>query len=168
MTHPPAVLVAGTGTSDPDLDVLAEQVGRGLAQVGAVLLCGGLGGVMEAAARGARAEGGRTVGLLPGHDRGAANPYLDVAVPTGLGELRNGLLVRAANAVIAVGGGYGTLSEIALALEAGLPVIGLHTWQLARDSTPDTGIVRAADPADAVALALQMAGGASGSRAGPD
>ena len=94
------------------------------------MVCGGLGGAMEAACRGAKAEGGTTVGILPGGDRSAANPYVDVAVPTGLGEARNALVVRAADAVIAVAGGYGTLSEIALALSAGKPVVGLGTWEL--------------------------------------
>ena len=101
-----------------------------MARAGAVLVCGGLGGAMEAACRGAKAEGGTTLGILPGTDRSAANPYVDVAVPTGLGEARNALVVRAADALIAVEGGYGTLSEIALALRAGKPVIGLGTWEI--------------------------------------
>ena len=92
-----------------------------------MLVCGGLGGVMEAACRGARERGGITLGILPGLDRAAANPHVSVALPTGLGEARNALVVRAADALIAVGGGYGTLSEIALALKAGKRVIGLGT-----------------------------------------
>ena len=103
-----------------------RRSGRELARAGAVLVCGGLGGAMEAACRGAKAEGGTTLGILPGADRAAANPYVDVAVATGLGEARNALVVRAADAVIAVAGGYGTLSEIALALRAGKPVVGLR------------------------------------------
>jgi uncharacterized protein (TIGR00725 family) len=122
-------------------------VGRLLGRRGAVLVCGGLGGVMEAACRGARGEGGTTVGILPGLDRGAANPHLDVALATGLGEARNALVVRAADALIAVGGAYGTLSEIALALKAGKRVIGLGSWQI-------DGVRPAAGPEAAVEAAL--------------
>jgi uncharacterized protein (TIGR00725 family) len=102
---------------------------------------------MEAACRGARAEGGVTLGILPGSERAAANRWVSVAVATGLGELRNGLLVRSADAVIAVAGGYGTLSEIALALKAGLRVVGLRSWEIG-------GVLAADDAAAAVALAL--------------
>jgi uncharacterized protein (TIGR00725 family) len=109
---------------------MAETVGRLVAQRGAALVCGGLGGVMEAACRGARAEGGATIGILPGLDRSAANPYVKVAIATGLGEARNALVVRAADCLIAVGGAYGTLSEIALALKAGKRVVGLNTWEI--------------------------------------
>jgi uncharacterized protein (TIGR00725 family) len=122
-------------------------VGRELARAGAVLVCGGLGGAMEAACRGAKAEGGTTLGILPGGDRAAANRWVDVALATGLGEARNALVVRAADAVIAMAGGYGTLSEIALALRAGVPVLGLGTWDI-------EGVIEASDPADAVARAL--------------
>jgi uncharacterized protein (TIGR00725 family) len=108
----------------------AEQVGRELGRRGAVLVCGGLGGVMEAACRGAKAAGGITVGLLPGEDRGAANAFVDIAIPTGLGEARNALVVRAADAVIAVGGGYGTLTELAFALKAGKLVAGIGSWDV--------------------------------------
>jgi hypothetical protein len=125
-------------------------VGRALAEAGAVLVCGGLGGVMEAACRGAQEAGGTTVGILPGHDRADANPYVDVAVATGLGEARNALVVRAADALIAVGGEYGTLSEIALALKAGKPVVGIDSWDLDR-------IERADDAATAVRRALDLA-----------
>jgi uncharacterized protein (TIGR00725 family) len=109
---------------------MAESVGRLVAQRGAALVCGGLGGVMEAACRGARAEGGSTIGILPGLDRSAANPHVQVAIATGLGEARNALVVRAADCLIAVGGAYGTLSEIALALKAGKRVVGLNTWEI--------------------------------------
>jgi uncharacterized protein (TIGR00725 family) len=108
----------------------AEAVGRELAERGAVVVSGGLGGVMAAASKGATEAGGTAVGILPGSDREAANPWVGVAIPTGLGELRNGLVVRAADAVIAIGGAYGTLSEIALALKAGTPVTGLNTWDV--------------------------------------
>jgi uncharacterized protein (TIGR00725 family) len=126
---------------------VAEEVGRLLARRGAVVVCGGLGGVMEAACRGASGVGGLAVGILPGLDRGAANPHVSVAVATGLGEARNALVVRAADALIAVGGAYGTLSEIALALKAGKPVIGLGTWEI-------DGVERAGEPEAAVDLAL--------------
>ena len=135
----------------------AEAVGRGLAERGAVVVCGGLGGVMEGACRGARAAGGRTVGILPGQDRGAANPFVDVAIPTGLGEARNALVVRAADALVAIGGSWGTLSEIALACKAGKRVVGLGTWELARAGAPADGVERAAGPAEAVELALERA-----------
>jgi uncharacterized protein (TIGR00725 family) len=109
---------------------VAEAVGRELASRGCVVVCGGLGGVMEAACRGAKQAGGTTVGILPGSDRRAANRWVDVALATGLGEARNALVVRAADALVAVGGGFGTLSEIALALKAGKRVVGLDTWRV--------------------------------------
>jgi uncharacterized protein (TIGR00725 family) len=115
-----------------------------------VVVCGGLGGVMEAACRGAKDAGGTTVGILPGHGRADANPYVDVAIATGLGEARNALVVRAADALIAIGGEYGTLSEIALALKAGKPVVGIESWDL-------DPIVEARDAADAVRRAIDLA-----------
>ncbi|MCL9793454.1 TIGR00725 family protein [Frankia sp. AgKG'84/4] len=106
----------------------AEVVGRRLAEAGWAVVCGGLGGVMAAACRGAAQAGGMTIGLLPGLSRATGNEHLTVSIPTGLGELRNGLLVRASDALVAVGGSWGTLSEIAFALRTGRPVIGLNTW----------------------------------------
>ena len=149
----PWIAVCGPGR-DADAAALAdaEDVGAGIAAAGAVLVCGGLGGVMEAACRGARSRGGLTVGLLPGDDRDDANGWVRLAVPTGLGEMRNALIVRAADAVIAVGGGWGTLSEIALACRAGKPVIGLGTWDLGV-----TGIASAESAAQAVRDALGVA-----------
>jgi uncharacterized protein (TIGR00725 family) len=152
------VAVIGPDAATDEEASAAEEVGRRLAQAGAVVVCGGHGGVMEAACRGATAAGGLTVGILPGSDRAAANRFLSVAIPTGLGELRNGLVVRAADALIAVGGAYGTLSEIALGLKIGRPVIGLGTWQLARAGAPDSGIALADGPQDAVARALAGTG----------
>ena len=146
----PAPYIAVVGAGDGvDAAVLAdaEAVGAELARRGAVVVCGGLGGVMEAACRGARAQGGVTLGILPGAQRADANPWVSVAVATGLGELRNGLVVRSADAVIAIAGGYGTLSEIALALKAGMRVVGLRSWEI-------RGVVAADDAAAAVALAL--------------
>ncbi len=124
------VAVIGTGKHDPSLERLAEAIGCGLAKAGVTVVCGGLEGVMAAACRGAKAQGGRTVGILPGCDPAEANSWVDIVIPTGIGEARNALVVRSGEAVIAIGGGYGTLSEIALALEAGTRVIGLRTWEI--------------------------------------
>lgn len=152
------VAVVGTGAEAgaESLDA-ALRVGRALGRRGAVLVCGGLGGVMEAASRGAREEGGATVGILPGPDRGAANPHVQVALPTGLGEARNALVVRAADVLIAVGGGFGTLSEVALALKVGTPVVGIRTWELARAGRPVQAIEPVEDPEEAVERALSLA-----------
>jgi len=144
----PWIAVVGPGQAAAEQLTAAEEVGAEVAAAGAVLVCGGLGGVMEAACRGARSRGGMTVGLLPGVDRGEANGWVQVALPTGLGEARNALIVRAADALVAVGGSWGTLSEIALAMRTGVPVIGLATWEL-------EGIATAEDPAAAVAGALE-------------
>jgi uncharacterized protein (TIGR00725 family) len=105
-------------------------VGRGLAARGALVVTGGLGGVMEAACQGAKEGGGTTVGILPGVDRSDANPYVDVVIPTGLGQARNAVVVRASDALVAIGGGYGTLSEIALALRHGKRAVGIDTWEI--------------------------------------
>jgi hypothetical protein len=148
MPATPYVAVVGSGEADDQLAWLAEEVGAALADAGAVVVTGGLGGVMEAASRGAKSRLGQTLGLLPGDDRTAANGWVDIAVPTGMGELRNGLVVRSSDAVIAVGGGHGTLSEIALALKAGKPVVGLAGWDI-------DGMVQAADPQDAVARVIR-------------
>jgi len=151
------VAVSGGGRADDEACRLAEQVGLELARLGAVVVTGGLGGAMEAACRGAKAGGGTTVGILPSDDRADANPWVDVAVPTGLGEGRNALVVRAAEAVIAVAGEFGTLSEIALALRLGRPVVGLGTWELARNGRPVEAIVAVATPAEAAGTAVAMA-----------
>lgn len=143
--------VIGSGRCDGGLAALAETTGRLVAEAGMGLVCGGLGGVMEAAARGAKQAGGLTVGILPGPDPAEANPYIDVAIPTGMGEMRNALIVRASAALIAVGGGAGTLSEIALALKTGKPVTGLRTWEI-------PGVVKADTAERAVALALGESG----------
>lgn len=130
MPRTPYVAVVGPGqASAPELQA-AEEVGAGLAAAGVVVVTGGLGGVMEAASRGARSRQGMTLGILPGEDREAANGWVEIAVATGLGELRNGLVVRAADALVAIGGGHGTLSEVALALKLGRPVVGLGTWDV--------------------------------------
>jgi uncharacterized protein (TIGR00725 family) len=150
----PWIAVVGPGRADAREAAWAEEAGAAIADAGAVLVCGGLGGVMEAACRGARSRGGTTVGLLPGSDREDANGWVLLAIPTGLGEARNALIVRAADALVAIGGAWGTLSEIALALKAGKPVIGLDTWELGRAGVPVEGVIRAHDAASAVEDAL--------------
>ena len=158
----PYIAVIGAGAAIPELEEAAERVGRSLAERGAVVICGGLGGVMEAACRGAAGVGGTTVGILPGNDRRAANPWVGVALPTGMGEARNTLVVRAADAVIAVGGEFGTLSEIAFALKTGTRVIGIDTWELGKEGRAVEAIERAAGPEEAVELALGPAAEGSG------
>lgn len=139
------------GESNPQtaLGDLAFEIGRGIALRGAVLLCGGSTGVMEHAARGARLEGGVTLGILPGDDPNAANAYIDIALATGLGQGRNAVIASGAEGVIAIGGGYGTLSEIALALRIGRPVVGLQTWRFERHGQTESPlpIVETADEA---------------------
>jgi hypothetical protein len=142
--------VIGPGEASAEEVRRAEAVGAGLARAGSIVVCGGLGGVMAAACRGARAEDGMTVGILPGSDRTSANEWVTIAIPTGLGELRNGLVVRAADVVIAIGGGPGTLSEIALALKTGVPVLGLDTWEIA-------GVEPVSDSEAAVSRTLELA-----------
>ena len=141
-------LVAVCGESDPQTSLadLAFELGRGIAERGAVLICGGLTGVMEHAARGARAAGGLTVGLLPGDDPDAANEYVDLAIATGLGHARNAILARTADGVVALGGGLGTLSEIALALRNQRPTIGIRTWRFDRDGRTEPELPVAANP----------------------
>lgn len=148
------VSVCGSSAASKEVLERAEEVGRLLAEAGAILVCGGLGGVMDAAARGATGAGGVSVGILPGEDRLGASEQLTVAITTGLGEARNALVVRAADAVIAIGGEWGTLSEIALAMKMGKRVVGLETWEPMRDGRPAEGILSARTPAEAVALAL--------------
>ena len=135
---------------------LAESIGELLAQRGATVICGGLGGVMEAACRGAKSRGGLTVGILPGQDSSTANPWVDIPVVTGIGEARNVAVVKSAQAVIAVCGGYGTLSEIAYALKSGIPVIGLNTWSLSRNGREDNSIIRVKSAAEAVDKAISL------------
>lgn len=154
---PPYVAVVGPSECDAATAALAEEVGRELAARGAVVVCGGAGGAMEAACRGAKAAGGTTVGLLPGTDRSSANAFVDVAIPTGLGEARNVLVVRAADVVLAVRGEFGTLSEIAFALRIGTPVVGLDTWELGKGGEQVDAFLRANDAAEAVELALRAA-----------
>ncbi|HHB89716.1 MAG TPA: TIGR00725 family protein [Anaerolineae bacterium] len=143
----PLIAVVGGATCSDQEAAWAQEVGRLLAQRGYGVVCGGRGGVMAAACQGANQMGGVTVGLLPGEDIREANPWVQIAIPTGIGEARNALVARAGQGVIAIGGGYGTLSEIALALKWGKKVAGLGTWAI-------EGVYRAASPEDAVAYVL--------------
>lgn len=144
------ISVIGAGTCSEDTAEQAFNVGKHVALNRAVLICGGLGGVMEHAARGAKMHGGQTVGILPGFEISDASPYIDIAVPTGISHARNVLVVRSGMACIAVEGSYGTLSEIAIALKLGKPVIGLNTW----DVSPD--IIIAETPEEAVTKAIEQ------------
>ncbi|MDR7521118.1 MAG: TIGR00725 family protein [Armatimonadota bacterium] len=155
--HPLLAVIGESVISHPDHAALAEEVGRRIAEAGYGLICGGLGGVMEAACRGARGAGGLTVGVLPGEETAAANPFVVLAIPTGMGQMRNVIIVLAAQAVIAIGGGAGTLSEIGHALRLGRRVVGLRTWQASVAGRP-AEIVEAATAEEAVRLAL-VAGG---------
>lgn len=149
------ISVIGGGRSSAAEYAQAETVGRLIAEQKAVLVCGGLSGIMEAASRGAKSAGGTTIGILPGHDRAPANPYLDFVITTGMGEARNLAVVSTGDVVIAVGGGYGTLSEIGLAAKIGRRVIILGGWLLQRDSgTP--GVAYASSPEEAVKMAVAM------------
>jgi hypothetical protein len=148
------ISVIGAGECTASQRDLAEGVGRELARRGVGVVCGGRGGVMEAACRGAREEGALTVGILPGSTMAEGNSHLSVALPTGLGHARNALVVLAGEAVIAVGGGAGTLSEIAIALKLGKRVVGLLTWDLVPPDGAPSGMLRAGSAAEAVELAL--------------
>ena len=151
------IAVIGGGQCSPKEARLAEEVGRELARQGAILVCGGLGGVMEAACKGASSEGGITIGILPGDSHRAANPYVQVPIVTGLGYARNIVVVKSAQAIIAIGGSYGTLSEIGHALQNNIPVIGLNTWSLSRNGKQDSSIIPAENPTEAVTKALNLA-----------
>jgi uncharacterized protein (TIGR00725 family) len=135
-------LIAVCGESDPAtrLQTEAFELGRGIAERGAALICGGLTGVMEHAARGAQAAGGLTIGLLPGDDPRSANPAIEIAIATGLGHGRNAVLVLSADGVVALGGGLGTLSEIALAMRLGRPAVGVSTWEYRRQGQTEPGL----------------------------
>ncbi|MBN1369374.1 MAG: TIGR00725 family protein [Dehalococcoidaceae bacterium] len=148
-------VIGGSRATDRELK-LAEETGREIARSGAVLVCGGLGGVMEAACRGAVSAGGTTVGILPGDHRSSANSCVTIPVVTGMGYARNAVVAKSAQVVIAIGGSYGTLSEISYALQSGIPVIGIDTWQISRKEKEDNSIVRMDSPREAVNLAIEM------------
>ena len=155
------MMIAVIGGDNPSQDVLpaAEAVGRELAERGHTLICGGRGGVMEAACKGAREAGGHTIGIMPGHNSSDANEYVEFPIVTNMGFARNAIIALTADALIAIDGSYGTLSEIAMALGYGKPVIGLDTWRLTPGSgVEDERIVRATDAKDAVAKAIAAGG----------
>ena len=152
------ISIVGEAGPTPEIEALAEQVGAELGRRGITLVCGGGRGVMEAACRGAKSEGGTTVGILPGSDPSAGNRWVDIRIPTGLGQGRNVIVARSGRAVIAIGGRYGTLSEIGHALKGGIPVIGLRTWTLSKGSAVDPSIIVANDAKDAVEKAVAAAG----------
>ena len=154
---PVYVAVCGGGDATGDDVETAEEVGRLLAREHAVVICGGLGGVMDAVARGVAAEVGVSIGILPGRDRKDQGGHLTYSIPTGLGEARNTLVVSAADAVIAIGGEFGTLSEIAFALRIGVPVVGLRTWELAKRDGPVDAYPVAETAAEAVRRAMDAA-----------
>lgn len=146
--------VIGGSDVSPQIAGLAEEIGREIARQGAVLVCGGMGGAMEAACRGASAEGGLTIGILPGEDRQTANSYVKVPIVTGIGYARNVAVVKSSQAIIAIDGSYGTLTEIGYALQSNIPVIGLKTWSLSIDDKVDKSIIPAKNPKEAVEKAL--------------
>jgi hypothetical protein len=148
------IAVVGGAQCSREEAKLAEEVGIELAKRKVMLICGGLGGVMAAACKGVRSAGGKTVGILPGSTREEANPYVDIPIVTGIGEARNVIVVNSAQAVIAIGGKYGTLSEIAYALRNDVPVIGLNTWSLAKKGRSVRSIIAAQNPKEAVEKAL--------------
>ncbi|MCL6451071.1 MAG: TIGR00725 family protein [Acetobacteraceae bacterium] len=149
--------VIGADSCPPQAWEAAARVGEGLARAGAIVVCGGRGGVMEAAAQGASRAGGLVVGVLPGPDRSLANRFLTVSLPTGMGQARNVIIVLSSHAIVALSGGYGTLSEIGCALKHGVPVVGLDTWVPLREGRPPEGLHPVAGPEEAVELALRLA-----------
>jgi hypothetical protein len=148
------IAVVGGQQCTPEEERLAYEIGNLLASRGAVVICGGLGGVMEAACKGAKEGGGTTIGILPGPFRGDANPYVDHAIATDMGQARNAVIVRTADAVIAVGGEYGTLSELAMALKMGKKVVALSSWEISKGGVPDHKIIRVESPREAVEAVL--------------
>jgi uncharacterized protein (TIGR00725 family) len=150
------IAIVGDSACSAQESKLAETVGALLAEEGATIVCGGLGGVMEAVCRGAKSKGGLTIGILPGADGSAANPWIDIPIATGMGEARNAVVAKSAQAVIAIGGGYGTLSEIAHALKSSIPIIGLNTWSLSRNGREDGSIIRVQSATAAVDKAIAL------------
>lgn len=153
------ISVIGSSTCSQEVARLAEEVGRELAKRGATVVCGGLGGVMEAVCRGAREAGGQTIGILPRDDRREANRWVEIPIVTGIGYARNALVVKTGLAVIAIDGAFGTLSEIghAVGQDDPLTVIGLKTWELSKNGESDNTLIRAVDPVDAVDKAMTAA-----------
>jgi len=140
----------GGGVCSPEIEKIAKKVGRCIAERGGILVCGGLGGVMEAGCKGAKEAGGMTIGILPGMNPNDANEYVDIPIATGVGYARNIIIVNTSDAVIAVDGKFGTLSEIAFCLQFGVPVIGLLSWEI------DPSIIPAKTPEQAVEIAFSI------------
>ena len=151
------ISVIGGSQATPETKDAAERVGKELAQRGVMVACGGLTGVMEAVCKGAKSAGGTTIGILPDREPDRANQWVDIPICTDIGYARNVIVVYTGRAVIAVGGLYGTLSEIGHALGVGIPVVGLDTWTFSRNGQVDSRIIRANDPVDAVEKALEAA-----------
>ncbi|MEW6412219.1 MAG: TIGR00725 family protein [Candidatus Zixiibacteriota bacterium] len=147
----PVIAVVGANKCSKKLRDMAAEVGRYVAENGGIIVCGGLGGIMEGAAQGAREAGGTTIGIIPGDNPNDANEFIDIVIPTGIGEARNALVVRTADAVIAFPGKYGTLSEMAFTLQAGKPLISVNAWSLGDD------VVQATTPREAAEMAMKMA-----------
>jgi len=153
---PPRIAVVGERVASPTHRDAAWAVGREIALRGGVLICGGMGGVMEAASEGCASAGGLVVGILPGEHAAEANPCVAIPVATGMGEARNAIIARTGEAMIAIGGSYGTLSEIAFALHFGVPVIGIDTWQLEAPGVKVDPVLRVSSAAEAVEKALGL------------
>ncbi len=147
----PVIAVIGAGKCSRKLRDMAAEIGRYVAENGGVLLCGGLGGVMEGAARGAKEAGGTTIGIIPSENKADANQFIDHVIPTGFGQARNVLVVRAADAIVALPGKYGTLSEMAFALVSGKPIISVQAWKLGEE------IQQVEDPLEAAKIAMELA-----------
>jgi uncharacterized protein (TIGR00725 family) len=148
--------VIGGSDVSPQIAKLAEEVGHEIARQGAVLVCGGMGGVMEAACKGASSEGGLTIGIIPGDSRESANEYVKIPIVTGIGYARNVAVVKSSQAIIAIDGSYGTLTELGYALQSGIPVIGLKTWSMSIDGREEKNIVPAKNPREAVEKAIAL------------
>lgn len=160
--RPLMIGVIGEGDPPPEVAAQAEEVGAEIGAAGAILICGGMGGVMEAACRGAQRRGGITIGILPTLRHTDANPYVTYPIPTGLGHARNIIVARCSHAIVAVGGKFGTLSEIAFAKIEGTPVVGLRSWRIDREGLEADPIIRATDAKEAIRLALEAAAGRAG------
>ncbi len=147
----PIIAVIGAGKCSKKLRDMAADIGRYVAENGGVVLCGGLGGIMEGAARGAKEAGGTTIGIIPSENKADANQFIDYVIPTGFGQARNVLVVRAADAIVALPGKFGTLSEMAFALVSGKPIVSVQAWKLGEE------ILQVEDPVEAAKIAMDLA-----------
>lgn len=149
--------VIGDAFCSTEIAKIAEEVGENIAKKGGIIICGGLGGVMEAACRGAKKNNGLTIGVLPGFRKKEANLYIDIPILTGMDQGRNVIIIRSADVVIAIGGGYGTLSEVAFALKLNIPIVGIKTWELSKEGKENREIIRVDTPIEAVEKAWELA-----------